>query len=122
MFNGIKHHLKISFINSNTILVTVHQDSKIKIQYVEYIQIQHLLLFNEGVPGLHIECKHVFKYNTCYCSTKASLDSTLSANTYSNTILVTVQPNSGSLLNLPGSIQIQHLLLFIKNSGISVRI
>ena len=35
------------------------------------IQIQLLLLFNEGVPGLHIECKHVFKYNSCYCSSNA---------------------------------------------------
>ena len=61
-------------------------DSRSKIQR---IQIQYLLLFNP-LKNQIINRALEFKYNTCYCSTKAFLGSTLSANTYSNTTLVTV--------------------------------
>ena len=75
--------------DSNTILVTVHpwrrRKPRLRRHYsnTTIVTIQHF-------PQLQSLAINRFKYSSCYCSTKASLDSTLSANTYSNTTLVIV--------------------------------
>ena len=117
--------------NSNTTPVTVQPEFACYCSPHNIIQIQHLLLFNKIAEEYYSTA--LFKYNTCYCSTKKELsrlaysqDSNtilvtvqlspatpiLQSNGHSNTILVTVQPRLRFFLPNIDSIQIQYLLLF----------
>ena len=77
--------------NSNTTPVTVQPEFACYCSPHNIIQIQHLLLFNKIVEEYYSTA--LFKYNTCYCSTREALDAEHDI-AHSNTILVTVQLSS----------------------------